>query len=254
MGEGWLRADDRVLVIAGSAVDRDVLLAAGLRSVTVSNLDDRLHAERLAPFAWDRQDAEDLGYADGSFDICINHLGLHHCASPHRGLLEMVRVARRGVLFFEPQETWLTRAGVRAGLGQEYEVAAVGFEGLTAGGVRNTPTPNYVYRWTEREVRKTLSSSDPAGRPRVRLFHGVMVPTVRLATLPVVGRLAARVAVPAAVAVMRAFPSQANILGVAVDKLDHRHDLHPWLRTAHDGPTPDPAWFARRFPGTVGDR
>ena len=49
----------------------------------------------------------------------------HHCHSPHRGLLEMYRVARRGVLAFEPRDTRLVRLGVRLGFGQEYEIAAV---------------------------------------------------------------------------------------------------------------------------------
>jgi SAM-dependent methyltransferase len=250
-GEGWIGPDDRVLVVAGSAVDRDVLHAAGLRNVVISNLDVRVDAGRVAPFEWAYEDAERLSFPDGAFDVCINHLGLHHCTSPHRGLLEMVRVARRGVLFFEPQETLLTRLGVRFGLGQEYETAAVGFEGLGAGGVRNTPVPNYVYRWTAREVRKALASYEAFGPPRVRLFHGAMVPAVRLATLPTGARFLARAAVPAARAVMRVWPAQANILGVAVDKVAVGGALHPWLTQGPSGPEPDIGWFAERFPHTV---
>jgi hypothetical protein len=34
------------------------------------------------------------------------------------------------------------------------------------GGVKNTPIPNYVYLWTEREVTKTISSFAPPIRGR----------------------------------------------------------------------------------------
>ena len=107
-----------------------------------------------------------------SFDVCVVHQGLHHCRSPHRGLLEMYRVARRGLVMFEPQDTVLTRLGVRLGVGQRYELAAVADNDLRWGGVQNTDVPNFVYRWTEREVRKTLGlvrpdrRSDGAGVPR----------------------------------------------------------------------------------------
>ncbi len=76
------------------------------------------------------QDVERLGFTDRAFDFVVVHQGLHHCHSPHRGLLEMYRVARRGVLAFEPRDTRLVRLGVRLGFGQEYEIAAVAENGL----------------------------------------------------------------------------------------------------------------------------
>src|SRR6266851_8888773 len=61
---------------------------------------------------------------------CCGASGAAYCHSPHRGLLEMYRVARRGVLAFEPRDTRLVRLGVRLGFGQEYEIAAVAENGL----------------------------------------------------------------------------------------------------------------------------
>lgn len=244
---GWLRTDDDILVVAGGEADRDVLVTAGFTSATITNLDDRMRGDEYAPFRWSFEDAEDLSWPNGAFDVCIVHQGLHHCRSPHRALLEMYRVARRGVVLFEPQETALTRVGVRLGLGQQYECAAVADNDLRWGGVQNTNVPNFVYRWTEREVRKTLASYDPTGDPRVRCFYDLRVPgsaTARLRSRPV--RALARLAVPVARSVLRLVPSQANAIAVAADKLDPRTDHHPWLVADDRGAHPDVAWFGQR--------
>jgi SAM-dependent methyltransferase len=234
LADGWLRTDDEVLVVAGGELDRDVLAGAGLRRVTITNLDDAAPLD-LRPFAWAREDAEDLGYADGSFDVCLVHQGLHHCRSPHRALVEMYRVARRGIVAFEPHDTVVTRIGVRLGIGQRYERAAVADHALHSGGVRNTDVPNFVYRWTTREVEKTLASFDPRGTPRVRYFFDVREPSAAAAAVrsrP--ARLLARAAVPIARIALRVAPRQANALAVVADKLDPAQDLHPWL-AEHDG-------------------
>jgi hypothetical protein len=247
LDEGWLRRDDDILVVAGGEADREVLLAAGVTSATITNLDDRMRGDEYAPFRWRFEDAEELSYPDGSFDVCVVHQGLHHCRSPHQALLEMYRVARRGVLLFEPQETALTRLGVRLGLGQQYECAAVADNELRWGGVQNTDVPNFVYRWTESEVRKTLASYDPTGDPRVRCFYDLRVPGAGAAQLRSRAvRAMAGVAVPIARAVLRVVPSQANAIAVAADKLDPRTDHHPWLVADEHGARADAAWFGQR--------
>ena len=113
----------------GGQLDRDVLVGLGFSDVTITNLDRRLAANDFAPFRWAYQDLEQLTFDDAEFDFAIVHNGLHHCHSPHRGLLELYRVARQGVLVFEPRDTALVRLGVRLNLGQKYEVAAVSTTG-----------------------------------------------------------------------------------------------------------------------------
>ncbi len=244
---GWLRTNDDILVVAGGEADREVLLAAGFTSATITNLDDRMRGDEYAPFRWSFEDAEELEYADGSFDVCVVHQGLHHCRSPHRALVEMYRVARRGVVLFEPQETALTRLGVRLGLGQQYECAAVADNDLQWGGVQNTDVPNFVYRWTERDVRKTLAAYDPTGDPRLQCFYDLRVPgagAAQLRSRPV--RALARIALPIARSVLHVAPSQANAIAVAADKLDPRTDHHPWLVADEHGARADASWFGQR--------
>jgi ubiquinone/menaquinone biosynthesis C-methylase UbiE len=86
-----------VLVVCGGELDRNIVVDEGFTAVTISNLDERIRGNEFAPYAWSFQDAEALSFPDDAFDYCMVHAGLHHCASPHRALLEMYRVARRGV-------------------------------------------------------------------------------------------------------------------------------------------------------------
>ena len=154
---GLLRRDMSVLVVAGGPADRDALLSLGFERVTISNVDEEVTPESLAPYEWAYQDAESLGYEDGSFDLTVVSAGLHHCRSPHRALLELYRVARVAAVAFESRDSALMRLAVRLGAVDEYELAAVAAHGLRSGGVANSSTPNYVYRWTEREVEKTVA-------------------------------------------------------------------------------------------------
>lgn len=138
LNDGWMGLDSSVLVVCGAGYDRDVFHGLGFRRVTISNLDSRLASRidrsEFAPYPWSLQDVESLGFEDGAFDFVVVHQGLHHCHSPHRGLLEMYRVARVGVLAFEPRDTRLVRLGVKLGFGQEYEIAAVAGNGLRRAG------------------------------------------------------------------------------------------------------------------------
>src|SRR5215213_656594 len=200
-----------VLVSCGGSADRDALVAAGFADVTITNVDDAGDDGSLAPFAWERQDAEDLSYADESFDVGVVSAGLHHCRSPHRALLELYRVARVAVVALESRDSTLMRLGVRLGIVDDYELGAVAAHGLAAGGVANTSTPNYVYRWTEREVAKTIASFAPHARHRVRYFREFELPDVLVEKAQGLRGFALRAARPVVGLVTKILPGQANL-------------------------------------------
>jgi SAM-dependent methyltransferase len=179
--QGKLELGSKVLVVAGGPLDHATLIEAGFTDVTISNLDVRMTGGEYDPYQWSFQDAENLDYPDAAFDVVIEHMGLHHCASPHRGLLEMYRVAAKGIVVFENRDSLLMRAAIALGLVRDHEIEAVVGNGYQYGGFRNTPTPNYVYRWTERDVLKTIAANDPRGPVPVQFFHGLRLPTGRLA-------------------------------------------------------------------------
>lgn len=213
--------DWRVLIVAGSDLDRDAFAGAGFTDVTITNLDPGPGEER--------QDAEELSYEDGSFDLAVVSAGLHHCASPHRAVLELYRVARHGLLALEARDSVLMRLALRAGVIDEYEMTAVAANGFTAGGVRNSATPNYVYRWTEREVEKMIASAAPYARHRFVWFHELELP---VSVLEASGRGIFRFAAMPLQLVAKVFPKQANLFAFAVFK----DGLQPWMQ---DAETPD---------------
>jgi SAM-dependent methyltransferase len=246
--QGILDRNSRILVGCGGKHDRDTLLALGFTNVTISNLDVRVDASHFAPYAWSFQDVENLTFKDGEFDFCVVHDGLHHCQSPHRGLLELYRVARNGLLIFEPRDTLLSRLGVKLNFGQEYEVGAVFDNDSIYGGVRNTGVPNYIYRWTEREIEKTIASNAPWARHRFIYFYRMRIPWGRLRLLKNKLWLAGMIcALPALRLFTWIFPRQSNTFGFVVLKPDAQRDVHPWLERKNGDLTLNSAWFSRRY-------
>jgi ubiquinone/menaquinone biosynthesis C-methylase UbiE len=246
--EGILRRDMKVLVVCAGEHDRHVLLECGFTNVTLSNLDTRMRNRDFAPYTWSFQDAEQLDFADAEFDVVIAHSGLHHAQSPHRALLEMYRVSRVAVIVFEPLDNLLTRLGVRLGMGQEYEVAAVAGAGCRFAGQRNGPIPNYVYRWTGREVEKTIHSYAPVGKHKFLYFYKLRVPWYRSKMMT--SRVLHAIFLlfnPLAQCLAALLPQWCNNFAFVVLKPKLPDELHPWLTTGDGAIVPDLAWLASRY-------
>jgi len=238
----------RVLVVCGGHLDREVLVNLAFSDATISNLDSRLTDNDFSPFQWSHQDAEKLGFPDEAYDFCIAHNGLHHCASPHRALLEMYRVAKNGLLVFEPRDTFLVRLGIRLNFGQQYETAAVEGEGLALGGMRNSGIPNYVYRWTEREIEKTIRSFTPWGEPRFLYRHALRIPWLRLRAMR--NRtffLLIRLLLPLLQFFCFCFPKQSNGFAFVVLKPRIPTDVFPWLKFEHGRILMNREWMEREY-------
>ena len=251
MREGVLDLGMRVLVACGGQRDRDVLLACGLRDVTISNLDTRMRGDEFAPYAWSYQDAECLGFEDGSFDFVIVHNGLHHCKSPHRALCELYRVAKSGVLVFEPRDGALVRLAVRLNFGQEYELAAVFDNNFKFGGVQNSEVPNFVYRWTEDEVQKTVQSYAPIGNHRYSFYYATRVPWERLRLMRNKRHLGAVIlALPVLKVLSAVFPRVCNNFAFMIAKPSVPRDLFPWLVARADGVGINEEWLSGRYAKT----
>jgi SAM-dependent methyltransferase len=218
LAAGTIALSDSVLVVCGGQLDEAVTHTIGFTDVTITNLDNGMASRR--------EDAENLTYGNSSFDIVIVHAGLHHCHSPHRALLEMYRVARKCAVAFESRDSLMMRAAVRLGLTENYEVSAISPDGKH-GGVADTGTPNFVFRWTERDVEKAIASYDPSFIPQIRFFHDLRIPIQRYTrtgnhAMRIVGLLIEPLSkILAAVA-----PKQCNEFAFAVSKAGIRQ---PWI-------------------------
>jgi SAM-dependent methyltransferase len=147
-----------VLVLGGEQEDIEILTACGFEQIVLSNLD----AAGLA------LDAENIALADNSYSVVFAHAVLHHCRCPQKAVGEMVRVSQQHVFFVEPNDSWALRVLARLGFSFPYELAAVAAHEYLNGGMRDGPIPNYIYRWTGREVEKCVASYHPERQFEVR--------------------------------------------------------------------------------------
>ena len=244
---GALSRDMSVLVICGTAKDRTVFLELGFNNVTVSNLDTRAPNNEFAPYTWSYQDAENLDFPDEHFDFIAVNAGLHHCQSPHRALLEMYRVARKAILVIEARESLLLKIALRMGFAEEYEVCNVVTEGLEFGGVRNTLVPNHVYRWTEREVAKTIASYAPHAKHDIAFHYDLKFPFGSLVDRHPMYLIAAIALYPFVKLAGNLFPTQSNLFAFFIRKPDLPRELFPWLKLEGDNVALNMSWIENRY-------
>jgi len=162
------------LVLGGSDDDIDSLRKLGFENITLSNLASELDPSTIGKMHNGIQtlaiDAENMAVPSNSFDLVFAHEVLHHCRSPHRALCEMLRGSRKYIIFMEPNDSLAMRLLVRMRLSFPYEIGAV-IDNCGEGGVGDHPgIPNFVYRWNENEVSKTVSSYLPEYTPSVRAY------------------------------------------------------------------------------------
>jgi SAM-dependent methyltransferase len=150
-------ASQPVLVVGGGQEDLDILSACGFQKIVMSNLG----STELS------LDAEDIALPDNSYPLVFAHAVLHHCRCPQRAVGEMLRVAQKHVFFVEPNDSLALRTLVRLGFSFPYELAAVADHEYASGGMRNGAIPNYIYRWTGREVEKSVAAYHPERQCRV---------------------------------------------------------------------------------------
>tara|TARA_B100001057_G_scaffold452113_1_gene495760 strand:+ start:759 stop:1487 length:729 start_codon:yes stop_codon:yes gene_type:complete len=107
-----------------------------------------------------KADLRNLVFSDKSFDYVITNATIHHVDLPHKAITELYRIAIKGTLIIESNDSLTLRLASKAKLAEEFEVSSIN-EAKNSGGLLDTAVPNYVYRWTEREILKLLKSFDP---------------------------------------------------------------------------------------------
>lgn len=222
--------DCKILVCGGGRLDREVFQELGFTNVTISNLDERYIAEEYLPFAWSFQNAENLTFADLEFDFIVIHAAIHHCPSPHRVLTEMYRVCKQGFIAFESRDSLVMRLLEKLSLTQTYEHAAVYYNDCKYGGVNNTEIPNYIYRWTEREIEKTINAYAPYGKHELIYKYGSDFPcTPSLERKGQLKYIALKILQPAYNLFTTLFPKQQNLFAFYLKKQDLSSSIFPWL-------------------------
>ena len=140
-----------IMVFGAGEMDKNNFNKLNFENVTFSNLNHSNNDFEIL-------NLHDNKILDNTYDYCVAHACIHHSSQPHKAILEMYRVSKKGILIIEASDSFITRLAGKLKLSEEYEFSATN-KGST--GVDNTNIPNYVFRWTEREVYKVMESYEP---------------------------------------------------------------------------------------------
>lgn len=219
-----------ILVCGGGDLDKNVFKRLGFINVTISNLDSRINRDRFNPYAWKYENAESLSFADESFDYVVIHAAIHHASSPHKILTEMYRTAKIGVLSIEARDSTIMKFLEKTGMTQTYEHAAVYYNDCKYGGVNNTEIPNFVYRWTEREIEKCIKSFAPYCNHKFIYKYGTAFPSSpELEKKAKLKLYLLKFARPFYPIFAKIFPKQQNLFAFYIKKPKIPDNLFPWL-------------------------
>jgi ubiquinone/menaquinone biosynthesis C-methylase UbiE len=239
--------DAQILVCGAGRLDQSVFKDLGYQNVTISNLDERMLATDYAPFQWSFQNAEALTYADNTFDYVVIHAAIHHASSPHRVLTEIYRVAKKRAIAFESRDSFIMRLMEYFKLTDSYEHIAVYYNGGQYGGVNNTEIPNYVYRWTEREIEKTINAFAPQNKHKFIYRHASALPVIPKLEHKGRGKdQIIRLFVPFYKGFAKIFPRQQNLFAFCIEK-SGQLELQPWLKVVNQKVSFDLTWGQARY-------
>ncbi len=210
-----------VLVGASARAERELFSDLGFENVHFTGMDLRDEVSKNAPSSF--ENLESLSFADDSFDYAFVKDAVHHTALPHKVLTELFRVSRKGFLVFEGRDSALTRLASTAGLTENYEVAG----NHKGHGVNGSDIPNFIFRWTEREVYKTLRAFAPHLNHRVSFRYHTNYPNGH--GFGRLGRVVIRALYPCFRLFTALFPKQQNLMAFFVAKPKIPEDLKPWL-------------------------
>ena len=220
--EKFIPDRDASLLVCGSAAsERKIIAELGYRNAYFTGMDlrEEVNSEISSTF----ENVESLSFAGDSFDYALIKDTVHHTSLPNKVLTELFRVSRKGFLVVEGRDSALMRIASRFGLTEQFEVAG-NFEGH---GVNGTDIPNFIFRWTEQEVEKTLKSFAPHFDHEVQYRYHSNYPDGH--GFGLAGRIAIRILKPAYLIFTALFPKQQNLMAFFVRKPNAPDDLKPWL-------------------------
>ena len=219
-----------ILICGGGTTDKVIFQLLGFTNVTISNFDTRIKGDEYFPYNWKFENAESLSFDNETFDFVIMNAAIHHCPRPHKALTEMYRVAKIGILALEGRDSFTSRFLTKMQVSETYECIAVFRNDCKYGGLNNTDIPNYVYRWTEREVEKTIQSFAPYFNHKYIYNYDFEFPHIfnklRKVSLKYIF---ARIIEPFFYLFIKLFPKQQNLFSFYIEKPNIKRDLFPWL-------------------------
>ncbi len=205
--------DSQILVLGAGALDRQVFDEIEYKNVTFSNIENS--NEKDLNFY---ENIHDIKIKSNTYEYCIAHACIHHSSRPHSAILELYRVCSKGALIIEANDSLLSKLACKCNLSEEYELSAVE-KNETKGGVDNTNIPNYVYRWTEREITKLMKSYRPDLKHKIFFDYGYQIKFTQSKIVKFLFDIFFFI-----------FSKQKNLLAIYIDKDNENLKYNDWIK------------------------
>lgn len=165
----WLPKENSILVIGASIKEAEVFSNNNFKNITLGYFDENDknkflkigYKENINLF---KIDIRQVNFDDNYFDYTFTHATIHHVDLPHLAVSELYRVAKKGALIIESNDSIVMRLASYFNFTENFEISSVK---NNTGGLLNTGVPNYVYRWTEREITKLIKSYKPQYKHKI---------------------------------------------------------------------------------------
>lgn len=204
--------NSKILVLGAGQLDNQIFSELNYTNVTFTNIENSIE-ENLNYFS----NIHEIKLKDNSYDYCVAHACIHHSSKPHMAILELYRVSSKGVLCIEARDSLLSRFACKFKLSEDYELSAVN-KNKISGGVDNTSIPNFVYRWTEREVLKLLNSYEPKIIHKINFDYGHHLKFTNSKFILILFKLFFFI-----------FKRQQNLFSFFINKDKTKNSYNPWI-------------------------
>lgn len=160
-----LNKESKILIISASPKEIAIFNKNNFKNYYVSYFDHDQKKEILTNSAIDEKNLIQLDITKNNFhlkneefDYVVIHAVIHHLDKPHLGILNLYDFVSRGLIIIESNDSILMKICTKLKFVEEFEYSAIS---NNKGGLLNSGVPNYIYRWTEREIKKLIYSYKP---------------------------------------------------------------------------------------------
>ncbi|WP_440613969.1 methyltransferase domain-containing protein [Candidatus Pelagibacter sp. HIMB1748] len=203
----------KILVLGAGKLDQDIFKNLNYKNVKFTNIENSKE-DNLDHF----NNLHDIKLNDNSYDYCVAHACIHHSSKPHLAILELFRVCSEGSLIIEANDSLLSRLSCKLGFSEEYELSAIK-KNIISGGVDNTNIPNYVYRWTEREVIKLMKSFRPELKHKIFFDYDYQIKFTNSKLINLLFSIFFMI-----------FKKQKNLLSIYISKNKKNLEYNDWIK------------------------
>jgi len=224
----FLDKDSKVLIV-GAGLDDFLLFEKNqFKNFVCSNFGGK----EIDGKKFKRIDINKIAETDESYDYVVAHACIHHCSKPHNGILEMYRVAKKGILVIESRDSLMMKIMTKLKFSEEYEISAISNPDSFGdqGGVDNSNIPNYVYRWTENEVKKLINSYNPKFEHQINYEYEFEFSNLAQKIKNRIIKKIFMIVIPFIVSILKIIiKKQANLFAFFINKKRSKEFKHSWI-------------------------